>query len=316
METNTAVITEQTPLQHLLRSAIDAHRGTSFSPEVRGKQFITDYENLLADDLRRIGAAKDDVKQVYQERFIHHLRGYMNAKSRIMSTMITGGSNFPVRRMQKYNKWEENAYKRFNEYRTKAITGIQKQIEREKPAEQKQDEEWEIIRKGIMRSAYTIIDIDNGNDEISTRSLFVSSITGVIKRLAANGKKSHVEKAIALIRDLNAKNKKPLITEKNSIFSLDSIIEAAVETKTDLAKRENTEYPFTALNGGNVVLNYEEDRIQIMFDEKPTKQQLIEYKNQGLNTFRWSPTNEAWQRQLTRNAIWFTNRMLGTEIPA
>lgn len=316
METNTVVITEQTPLQHLLRSAIDAHRGTSFSPEVRGKQFITDYENLLTDDLRRIGAAKDDVKQVYQERFIHHLRGYMNAKSRIMSTMITGGSNFPVRRMQKYNNWEENAYNRFNEYRTKAITGIQKQIEREKPAEQKQDEAWQLIRKEIMRKAATIISIDMGENTFSTRSLFVSSLTGLVKRLAANGQTEHVRKSIELIKHINEKQAKPIITEKNSIFSLVDMAEAAAETKTDLAKRENTEYPFTALNGGNVVLNYEEDRIQIMFDEKPTKQQLIEYKNQGLNTFRWSPTNEAWQRQLTRNAIWFTNRMLGTEIPA
>lgn len=315
METNTAVVTEQTPLKHLLKSAIDAHRGTSFSPEVRGKQFITNYENLLAGDLRRIDASKDEVKRLYQERFIHHLRGYMNAKGRIMSTMITGGSNFPVRRMQKYNNWEENAYKRFNEYRTKAITGIQKQIEREKPADQKQDEAWQMIRKEIINKAATIILIDTGEDTCSTRSLFVSSLTGLVKRLAANGQTEHVKKAIELIKHINEKQAKPIITEKNSIFSLIDMAEAAAETKADIAKRESAEYLFTALNGGKVVLNYEEDRIQIIFDQKPTKQQLIEYKNCGLNTFRWSATNEAWQRQLTRNAIWFTNRMLSIEIP-
>ena len=127
-----------TPLQHLLRSAINAHRGTSFSPEKRGEQMIKDYEELLQDDLKQISEADNETKGTYKARFIKYLGAYISAKSRIISPMISGPSNFPVRRMQKYNNWEDNAYKAFSEFREKAITGIKKQIQRDKPEEQKQ----------------------------------------------------------------------------------------------------------------------------------------------------------------------------------
>lgn len=39
--------------------------------------------------------------------------------------------------------------------------------------------------------------------------------------------------------------------------------------------------------------NRAEDRVQILFDEKPTKDQIQELKKRG---WRWSPTNSAWQR--------------------
>ena len=188
-------------------------------------------------------------------------------KSRIVSTMISGGSNFPVRRMQKYNGWEDNAYKHFQEFRTKALTGIKKQIERDKPEEQKQDEAWKSIEKSILSSAAAIIGIDNGEKGL-TRSLFVNSITGLIKRMAENGQTGHVKKAIDLIRLLNGKYAKPIITEKNSIFTLLEVAEAAAETKRDKANRENQIFEF---EGGKVVLNYEIDRVQITHHQKPQR---------------------------------------------
>jgi len=63
--------------------------------------------------------------------------------------------------------------------------------------------------------------------------------------------------------------------------------------------------------GGKVVLNHEADRLQIIFDEKPQPEKIAELKKCG---FKWSPTNTAWQRQLTPNAKWATNRFLGVQI--
>lgn len=302
---------QTTPLQHLLRAAINAHRGTSFTPEVRGKQMVASYEELLASDLQMIKDAPAETKETYQKRFIHHLQGWMSAKSRIVSTMISGGSNFPVRRMHKYNNWERNASDKFDQYRTKALAGIKKQIQRDKPEEQKQDEAWQAIRKNILSSVASILAIDTGVTPYMTRSLFVSSITGLVKRMAANGQKEHVEKAIALIREMNAKYEKPIITEKNSIFSLVEVAEAKAETKRDLANREDKEYAF---DGGTVIINYEAERVQVMFDEKPSDAELKEWKTKGLDGFNWSRTNSAWQRKITVNAIHSTNRMLGTSI--
>ena len=52
--------------------------------------------------------------------------------------------------------------------------------------------------------------------------------------------------------------------------------------------------------GGRIVRNADLNRLQILFDDIPDESTRAELKAHG---FRWSPRNEAWQRQLTDNAI-------------
>ena len=55
----------------------------------------------------------------------------------------------------------------------------------------------------------------------------------------------------------------------------------------------------TKHDGGEIVKNAELNRLQIVFDEIPGEETRAELKRNG---FRWSPSNQAWQRQLTPNA--------------
>jgi len=55
----------------------------------------------------------------------------------------------------------------------------------------------------------------------------------------------------------------------------------------------------TQFDGGEIVRNLELDRLQIIFDDKPDEETRAKLKDNG---FRWSPKNNAWQRQLTDNA--------------
>lgn len=50
-----------------------------------------------------------------------------------------------------------------------------------------------------------------------------------------------------------------------------------------------------------MVANSENNRLQIFFDEIPSPEIRQELKGQG---FRWARSEEAWQRQLTDNAIY------------
>ena len=59
-------------------------------------------------------------------------------------------------------------------------------------------------------------------------------------------------------------------------------------------------------DGGEVVANSEENRLQIRFDEKPDEQKRSALKGNG---FKWSPSQGAWQRQLNDNAIYAASRM-------
>jgi hypothetical protein len=58
--------------------------------------------------------------------------------------------------------------------------------------------------------------------------------------------------------------------------------------------------------GGYAEANKELDRLQLFFDEKPNESQRANLKANG---FKWAPSQDAWQRQLTDNAIYAAGRL-------
>jgi len=78
-------------------------------------------------------------------------------------------------------------------------------------------------------------------------------------------------------------------------------------SKVESGDRE-TSYDF---DGGTIDLDYADDRLRVNFDSKPDSAMIAKLKSNG---FKWSPTNTAWQRQLTDNAIHTANYMFDTKI--
>lgn len=104
-----------------LSAAIRAHRGTSFSPEKRGKGVVREYVETMRADYERFAklAQTSDTTEEFGELFAQYRDAYrsrtlawLDAKSRCVSTMIAGPSNFPVRRADKAN---ESAMRRLEE---------------------------------------------------------------------------------------------------------------------------------------------------------------------------------------------------------
>ena len=56
-----------------------------------------------------------------------------------------------------------------------------------------------------------------------------------------------------------------------------------------------------SFDGGRVVMNQGENRIQILFDDKPGASVRSQLKHAG---FRWAPSQGAWQRMLNQNGIY------------
>ena len=52
--------------------------------------------------------------------------------------------------------------------------------------------------------------------------------------------------------------------------------------------------------GGKARVNEAENRLQLIFEEKPDADQRQALKGEG---FKWAPSQGAWQRQLNQNAI-------------
>lgn len=61
-------------------------------------------------------------------------------------------------------------------------------------------------------------------------------------------------------------------------------------------------------DGGEVVINTELNRLQIILDDRPDDDMKRDLKSRG---FRWAPSQGAWQRQLTDNAIYAAKKITG-----
>jgi len=74
----------------------------------------------------------------------------------------------------------------------------------------------------------------------------------------------------------------------------------------ELTKDKELGFVGWEFDGGEAIANDELCRLQLVFDEKPTEEQIYRLKLTG---FKWSPTNRAWQRQLNQSAIYAADRL-------
>lgn len=78
------------------------------------------------------------------------------------------------------------------------------------------------------------------------------------------------------------------------------------ERSKQLTQAREVGYQGWEFEGGKVVANAENNRLQIFFDEIPSPELRQELKSRG---FRWARSEGAWQRQLTDNAIYSASRI-------
>lgn len=270
----------------LYNAAYKAHQGTSFSPEKRAESCVRDYEEQLNEDLKNM---PDEEKERYIEGYKKHLFAWLSAKSRCLSSMITGPANFPVRRNEKANNSEHNRSVEFTEWREKALKYIAKKAEESKPQEIKDSEQFMQLKKQVDR-------------------LFegwgVVNFKGRLETVAKSGNTELVAKVLEYLKFMQVEKNRVLCTPKNSIWLLANVAEVIKEKTVDKETAKSKEYE---INGVKVIENIQADRIQLFFDGKPKPEIISELKH---SAFKWSPSNYCWQRQLTNNARYAAERLL------
>jgi hypothetical protein len=281
--------------------AVRAFDGTSHSPEERARFYIHSYEDTLQSDLKLM---PNEEQERYTAKFREWVRTLFERHSRILSPMITGPARFPTSRNNKANNAYDNAVNEFEEWRKRAVKAINKRIDDAKPEEQKQAEEWLRLKRDIEDIAATLKAIDTGENKYSYRPLFVSSLYGKLERIANNGKADLILKATEYIKQLNETLPKPIFTARHKFWKLSEVVQASIKKESELRGKDDAEMAF---DGGMVVKNYSEDRLQILFDEKPDHETISKLKHNG---FRWSPRFKAWQRQLTSNSFYACARVI------
>ncbi len=296
---------EKIKIEGLYEAAYRAYSNISFDPEKRAAQTVKDYEEELNVDIELMPESE-------QERYIQgyktRLFAFLLAKSRTLSSMITGPANFPAARNRKALDVEVKRLEEFFEWRTKALKSIARKIEEAKPEEQKNAERWTRIKTGLESSMRTVVEIDTGVNRYSSRLLIVNSIIGLVRTLAKNGETDLVNSCLNLIRDWNKHAKKPIISEKNSVWTL---VDVSIAQSEKIEAKQTADSEESEINGVRIVRNQQADRLQLFFKGKPSPEMISKLKH---SAFKWSPSNGCWQRQLTSNAIYAANNLLSSYV--
>ncbi|MDT0643682.1 zincin-like metallopeptidase domain-containing protein [Zunongwangia sp. F363] len=281
-------------------TAYNAHRGTSFSPEKRAKSEQNSYFQFLKDTYDQLKAKAEKTGRLeefennfprfqdgYKKRFLKHLE----SKNGLMSTMITGPANFPVRRMEKKN---QTIYKRLTElveYGDKAekyilpfkstaiksgkedtVTRLKAKLEKLEAEHQKMKDINKILRK-YQAKKYSQEKRDKG----------------VIEELQKFGYSEATIKKTFL-----GEKKLPGFMLSNSNANIKRIKERiAQEERLKSQESKTVKFP-----GGKIEFNPGINKIQIHFDDKPEKEVRSFLKKAG-QAYKWSPKNKVWQRQLS-----------------
>ena len=293
-------------LSHLKDQAIRSYDNTSFSPEKRGETMIDEYSEELVVDMEELKAGGADEANIadYRQRYERYFTSYLHAKSNTFSVMITGGSNFPVRRHEKANRSERRHYEIFREWRVRAKKAIIRKAQPEKTF----TSELERYRSELAGMKHNHELMKACNSIIKKSTAKKQTTEDCIKQLVEAGLGEEDARKILVNKFGYIGYPSFRLTNNNASMKRIEEMIKTLEQKEEMAGTNPiTKYSF---DGGEMVINYEIDRIQVFFSERPTTSELNEWKSKGLNSFNWSPSNKAWQRKITANALHAVKRML------
>ena len=118
-----------------------------------------------------------------------------------------------------------------------------------------------------------------------------------------------IEKLESKIQELEEYRKR-VKSREHSTYELQNIgqeIRRLKERVKELKELDELDFQEINFEGGKVIHNKEQNRIQILFDEKPNEETRTILKRHG---FKWARSQGAWQRLFNKNGIRATKRFL------
>jgi hypothetical protein len=289
--------------------AYDAHRGTSFSPDIRAQQEIDGYmAEMKAVSARFAPFATPENEPLlraaleqYRQGYLKRLNARLAAKGRCLSTMITGPSNFNHRRNQKANDTEHRRTTELIEWREKALKRLNRDFNpvaiARRPIRSDEDDAIEQLQAKIdaaqsdqdfMKAANRIVKSKKLSIDDKIAKFAELGVSEVTARKFSEEPNGHGSYGFAPYQLTN--NNANIKRMKNRIATL-----RAEAVRPEAEDRQAT------IGGAPVTIieNRDENRLQLVFDGKPPAKIRKTLKSNG---FRWAPSQDAWQRLLNDNA--------------
>lgn len=295
-------------------AAAHAYDGTSFDPEKRGESLRRGYAERItsfAEYLDEVAEqATDEQKEAELDRYRENMRAaylrYIGAHSRCVSSYIVGGSNFPVRRAERANQAEHNAYGAILELDEKARKSVVKRYGAPDPnapirssdpdAIERLNAKLDTCRKvqERMREANKVIRAVKDKDACVAKLQELGFTEAKARELLTPDFMGRIGFASFELSNNNA--------EIHRLQKRISEIEAMRERAQD----------DDGCGEGEGGIRYEVDgdaaRVKLYFPDKPDEGTRAKLKASG---FRWSPRNKAWQAYIKPYTIRMAKEVAG-----
>jgi len=294
-----------------LKRAISAHSWISFRPEERGAMMVKGYIETLTNLAQIITEEAKDQRQKdisqdlfdrMRSRYLSFYNDWISAKSRCASSAITGGSGFNVARAEKANAAEHNKMVFVLEFEKTMRKYVKKKLAAVYSNAELQENDIERTRRNIAASKKLQENMKAGNK-------FYKAWKKNPDAPAPAGLSESLIEQIKAYKPTYSFDLSPFAPYQmqNNLANIKRMEGRLAELEAKSKAAEEVGEKQKELNGLKIVQNFTEDRLQLLFDDKPSEQVRSVLKYHG---FKWSPNNSAWQRKLTDNAMYSLNKLL------
>lgn len=235
----------------------------------------------------------DQLLEIYCRKLAENMNASYSIEARCPSILISGGGNFPVRKKEKQNAARDRNLEEWN-----YIQGLLDKIRSVGTGGISSDDPQAVEK---LEAKLATLEKHQEMMKAANAAIRMKDPAKGDAKLAELG---YTPEDIAKLRapDFCGRIGYPAYELQNNNANIRRIRGRIAELKK---RTENTPEGWE-FDGGRVVVNTAENRLQIIFDGKPDADIRTELKGEG---FRWAPSQGAWQRQLTDNAMRAARRL-------
>lgn len=235
----------------------------------------------------------DRLLETYCRKLAENMNASYSIEARCPSILISGGGNFPVRKKERQNAARDRNLEEWN-----YIQGLLDKIRSVGTGGISSDDPQAVEKLEAKLAAL------EKHQEMMKAANAAIRMKDPAKGDAKLAELGYTPEDIAKLRepDFCGRIGYPAYALQNNNANIRRIRGRIAELK----KRTESTPEGWEFDGGRVVVNTTENRLQVIFDGKPDADVRTELKGEG---FRWAPSQGAWQRQLTDNAMRAARRL-------